>query len=145
PDTKIDADMVLMIPDDYVNIKQQKVEIYQRVAGARTLDELEHIRDDVLDRFGKAPQPVNNLFDAAAVKISAWINGIQKIKIRSGRVELFFAEDKQFNRKEIESWRREIDYPMEFLLTRKVSIRIDLSQLGQNNRFQYLRAILNRI
>jgi len=145
PDTKIDTDMMLMIPDDYINIKQQKVEIYQLVAGARTLDELEHIRDDVLDRFGKAPQPVNNLFDAAAVKISAWINGVHKIKIKSGRVELFFGEDKQFNRKEIESWRREIDYPMEFSLTGKISIRIDLSQLGQNNRFQYLRAILNRI
>jgi transcription-repair coupling factor (superfamily II helicase) len=145
PDTKVDSDLPLMIPDHYVNIKQQKVEIYQRVAGARTLDELEHVRDDVLDRFGKAPQPVDNLFDAAAVKISAWVNGINKVKIKSGRVELFFAEDKQFNRKEIEKWRREIDYPMEFSLTGKISIRIDLSQLSQNSRFQYLRAILNRI
>jgi len=137
--------MALMIPDHYINIMQQKVEIYQRVAGARTLDELEHIRDDVIDRFGKAPQPVDNLFDAAAVKISAWVNGINKVKMRSGRVELFFEEDKRFSRKEIENWRREIDYPMEFSLTGKSSIKIDLSQLGQNSRFQYLRAILNRI
>ncbi len=145
PDSKIETDIVLMIPDNYINIMQQKVEIYQRVAGARTLDELEHIRDDVIDRFGKAPQPVDNLFDAAAVKISAWVNGVSKVKMRSGRVELFFEEDKKFSRKEIENWRREIDYPMEFSLTGKTSIKIDLSQLGQNSRFQYLRAILNRI
>jgi len=107
--------------------------------------ELENVRDDIIDRFGKMPQPVDNLFEAMAVKISAWINGINKVKIKSGSVELFFKKDKEFNRKEIENWRREVDYPMEFCLTGKASIKIDLSQLNKNSRLQYIRAILNRI
>ncbi len=145
PDSKLEIDIPILIPDEYISIRQQKVEIYQKIAGARKLEEVEHIREDVEDRFGKAPADANNLFEAAAVRISAWMNDIGRLKIRSGRVELHFKENKVFSRKEIESWRREVDYPMEFSISDNSLISIDLTQLNINSRLQYLRAILNRI
>ncbi len=145
PDTKMEIDYDFMIPDDYIDIKHHKVEIYQKIAGCRTLDDIEKIRDNVEDRFGKMPDEVSNLFDAAAVKVSAWVQDIEKVRIRSGMVQLFFKEAKQFSRKEIESWRQEIDYPMEFSISNNPVIRVDLSQLKKETRLSYLRAILNRI
>lgn len=145
PDTRLEIDIEILIPDQYMNINQQKVEVYQKIAGARTLEEIESIRDNVEDRFGKAPQSVENLFEAAAVRVSAFANEVKKVRIRSGMVELLLKEDKKLKRKEIESWRREVDYPMEFSFAGVPLIRIDLSQLSKNKRLSYLRSILNRV
>ncbi|MFH2036229.1 MAG: transcription-repair coupling factor [Candidatus Zixiibacteriota bacterium] len=145
PDTKMEIDYEFLIPDYYIDIKQHKVETYQKIAGARNLDEIEKIRMEIEDRYGKPPEPVENLFDAAGVRISAWIQGIEKIKMKSGLVVLFFKEDKRFTREEIENWRKEIDYSLEFSLGEQSSIKIDLGQLGHKNRLGYLRAVLNRI
>jgi len=145
PDTKIDADVELLIPEYYIDIKQQKVEVYQRIAGAKSLDEVEKIRDDIEDRFGRAPVEVNNLFEAAAVRISAFAHNIERIKIKSGWAELYFSAQKKFERKEVESWRKAVEYPLEFALGDNAVIKIDLSQLGKNKRLSYLRSVLNRI
>ncbi|MCX6830076.1 MAG: transcription-repair coupling factor [candidate division Zixibacteria bacterium] len=145
PDTKLESDIELVIPDYFINIRQQKVEIYQKIAGARTLQEIENIREDVEDRFGKLPEPAANLFEAAAVRISAWANEIEKVRMKSGRVELLFKEHKKFQRKEIESWRKAVEQPLEFALTSVPVIKIDISQIQLNKRLGYLRAVLNRV
>ncbi|UCD94435.1 MAG: transcription-repair coupling factor [Candidatus Zixiibacteriota bacterium] len=145
PDTKLEIDLDILIPEYYVDIKQQKVEIYQKIANARTLDEIEKLRDDVEDRFGKPPEPVNNLFEAAAVRISAFANEINKVHVRIGGVELCFNENKKFKRKEIESWRRVVTYPMEFSLADEIRIKLDLSQVEKPGQLAYLRSVLNKI
>lgn len=145
PDTKIEMDIEVLIPEYYVDIKQQKVEIYQKIAGSRRLEEIEKIRDDVEDRFGKPPDEVNNLFEAAAVKVSAFAHQIDKIRLRSGMVEMYFDADKKFERKEIENWRRVTEYPMEFSFAETMMIRLDLTQLARNQRLAYLRSLLNRL
>ena len=145
PDTKIEMDIEVLIPEYYVDIKQQKVEIYQKIAGSRKLEEIEKIRDDVEDRYGKPPDEVNNLFEAAAVKISAFVHQINKIRIRSGMVEMHFDESKKFERREIENWRRVTEHPMEFSYADTMMIRLDLTQLAKSQRLAYLRSLLNRL
>ena len=145
PETKIDVDVEMLIPDYYINIRQQKVEVYQQVAGARKLEEIERIRDDIEDRFGKFPPEVTNLFEGAAVRISAAANEIEKIIMKMGRAQLFFTEGREFNRREVEAWRRATECPLEFAFGRIPVIRVDLGQVGLNERLGYLRAVLNRI
>ncbi|MBN2225815.1 MAG: transcription-repair coupling factor [candidate division Zixibacteria bacterium] len=145
PDTRLEADVDLLIPDYYIDNRQQKVEIYQRIAGVKNLDELERIRDDVEDRFGKLPQEAVNLFEAAAVRVSAWANEIDKVRMKNGLAEMSFAESKTLQRKDIEAWRRAVEHPMEFSLTGAPVIRIDLGQMKRTERLPYLRSVLNRV
>jgi transcription-repair coupling factor (superfamily II helicase) len=145
PDTKLETDIELMIPNSYINISQQKVEIYQKIAGARSLQEIENIREDVEDRFGRPPDIVNNLFDAAAARITAFALEIEKVRIKNARVELIFKEGRKFDRKEIEGWRRAVAAPLEFALGEQSVIRIDLSPVNEKERIAYLKAALNRI
>ena len=145
PETKIDVDLELLIPDEYIPIKQQKVEVYQRIAGARKLQEIENIRDDIEDRFGRLPIEVANLFEAGAVRISASAHEIEKVTMKSGLTQLIFKEGIQFKRKEIEAWRRVVKEPMEFSLGKSPLIKIDIGRINKNERLAYLRAILNKI
>ncbi len=145
PDTKLESDLDMLIPDFYININQQKVEIYQKIGGARTLQEIENIRDDVEDRFGHLPEEAASLFEAAAVRISAWSQEIVKVRMRGGKVEFIFKEGRKFDRKGIENWRKAVEFPLEFSLGGSPVIKIDLSQIPKRERLPYLRAILNRV
>jgi transcription-repair coupling factor (superfamily II helicase) len=145
PETKLETDIELHLPDDYINDKQHKVDIYRRLAGSRTLDEVESIREEVIDRFGRPPVSAVNLFEATAVKVSAAALEIEKVKVRHGQANLFFKEDKQLSRSEVEAFRRATDQPMEFSLIGHPRIDLDLGQLSVNDRLAYLRSVLGKV
>jgi transcription-repair coupling factor (superfamily II helicase) len=145
PDTRLETDIELHLPDWYVNDKQHKVDIYKRLANCRTLDEVEGIRDEVMDRFGKPPQSAINLFEATAVKISAAMLEIEKVKLRGIKAHLFFIEGRQLTRAEVEAFRKATDKPMEFSLIGNARIDIDLGQINETARMAYLRGVLGKI
>ncbi len=145
PEIRLEVDLELYIPDDYIGIREQKVEVYQKLAGAARLEEVEHLRDNITDRFGRPPETVSGLFDAAAVRISAAANQIEKMTMTGGRVELTFKEARQFARKDVEAWRRATDKPLEFSFGRLAVITLDLGQVAEYERLAYLRAVLNRV
>ena len=42
--------------------------MYKRVAGIETLEELEDLQEEFIDRFGEPPKPVLNLLQVALLK-----------------------------------------------------------------------------
>ncbi|UCG60906.1 MAG: transcription-repair coupling factor [Candidatus Zixiibacteriota bacterium] len=145
PDTKLETDIEMFLPNEYVNNRQQKVDIYRRLADSRTLDEVEKIRDEVLDRFGRMPRSAENLFDGTAVKIAASMLEIEKVKIRRGMVNIFFKEGRNLKRSEVEALGKATDCPMEFSLTGNVQIILDMAGVEEHLRLAYLRGLLGKI
>ncbi len=145
PETKLETDIETYLPDDYVNDRQQKVDIYRRLADARNLDEVEKIREEIADRFGRPPLSATCLFDATAVKIAASILEIEKVKIRSGIANLFFSEDRKLTRNEVEAFRRGTPYPMEFSLLGAARIMIDLTHVPEADRLSHLRGVMGKV
>ncbi|MDX9859085.1 MAG: transcription-repair coupling factor [candidate division Zixibacteria bacterium] len=144
PETRIELDVELFLPGNYVNDNQQKVDIYRRVADCRNLDELERLRDEITDRFGKLPPSAVNLFDAAGVKICASMMGLEKVTMRAGRVNLFYEEQHRLSRAEVESLRKATDQPMEFSMLGHPRITLDLGQINHLQRLGYLRGVLSK-
>jgi len=145
PNTKLEIDMEVLIPDEFMSDRGQKVDLYQKIAGAKKLSEIEDLRENIVDRYGRLPAEVTNLIEAGAVRISASAHEIEKIILKSGLARLVFKEGIQFQRKQIEDWRRVVTFPMEFSLGQIPIIRIDLSNVGIDERLGHLRAILNRL
>jgi len=145
PETRLESDIEIHLPDSYVNDPQHKVDIYRRLANSRTLDDVEHIREEVIDRFGKPPTSAVNLFEATAVKISASLLEIEKVTVRSGRVQMFFAENHKLTRHEVESLRKATDHPLEFSLIGHPRIDLDLAQVNKDERLAYLRGLLGKV
>jgi transcription-repair coupling factor (superfamily II helicase) len=145
PDARLEIDVELFLPDSYVNNHQQKVNIYRRVADSKTLDEIEKIRDEIIDRFGKPPQSATNLFDAAGVKIAASQLEIERVSMRRGLTNLFFAEQHKLERRDVERLRQATDQPMEFSLLGHPRITIDLGQISEESRLAYLKGVLAKV
>jgi transcription-repair coupling factor (superfamily II helicase) len=145
PETKLESDYETYLPDAYVNDNQHKVDIYRRLAGCRSVDEVEKIRDEVVDRFGRPPLSASHLFEATAVKVAAALMDVERVKFRAGIANLFYIDDKRLTRQEVENFRRATDSPLEFSLIGHPRIDIDLSQVNVNDRLAHLRGILCKV
>ncbi|HOP06089.1 MAG TPA: transcription-repair coupling factor [candidate division Zixibacteria bacterium] len=145
PEVKMELDAELHLSDRYINDRHQKVDIYRRLADCTTLDAVEKLRDEVRDRFGRLPRSADNLFDAAAVKVSAAVLEMEKVKLKRGMANLFFKPDRKLERREVEALRKATDQPMEFSLIGHPQVMIDLSSVNAEQRLSYLRGVLGKI
>ena len=145
PDTKLEMDIESHLSQEYINNRHQKVDIYRRLADARNVDEVENIREEIIDRFGRMPQSGRNLFDAAAVKILASMLEVEIVRFKAGRATLIFGDDRQLRREEVEAFGGSTDQPLEFSLVGRPMIIIDLGAVKEDDRLGYLRGVLSKI
>lgn len=67
------------IPDYYIS-EEEKVVIYKRILKISEVKELLELKNEIIDRFGKMPKEVENLFDYNEIKLNSKVLGIREIK-----------------------------------------------------------------
>ena len=67
------------IPRDYIPVESQRLGIYKRLSEAKSMEVLEDIRTELRDRYGKIPEPVDQLLKITAVRILCSNLGIAQI------------------------------------------------------------------
>jgi len=85
-DLPIDAHL----PDSYVPDEARKLELYRRLARARTAGDLAAFRQEVTDRFGPMPPPVVRLVEVAELRLAAESAGISAISREDGQLVVRF-------------------------------------------------------
>jgi len=86
----LEAPVVALLPDSYVKDQAQRLYCYQRLMGARTHSELTEAQGEIVDRYGKPPEPVANAFEVMDLRLSARDLGFEKIDVGHGRVSVAF-------------------------------------------------------
>jgi transcription-repair coupling factor (superfamily II helicase) len=81
------------IPTDYVPEPIVRINLYHRLARTRSAEDVEALSDEILDRFGPPPAPVERLFDLAAIRAVARSVGVTRIAAGSQGVALTFRPD----------------------------------------------------
>ena len=84
--TECSADLSVSanIPDSYVKSSEQRMDLYRRIALIRTEEEADDLTDELIDRFGDPPPPVNSLIHVALMRGEAQEAGILEIAQKSG-------------------------------------------------------------
>ena len=79
--TECAADLAVSahIPDRYVPSPEQRMDLYRRIAKIRTEEDADDMVDELIDRFGDPPRPVNNLISVALLRGNASRCGISEI------------------------------------------------------------------
>ncbi len=83
---RLDLPGSAFLPDTYIADSGAKLEVYRRFAEVRSAEDASTLRDELLDRFGPVPQPVEGLFTAVAVRLAAEDAGVPDVRAESGRV-----------------------------------------------------------
>jgi transcription-repair coupling factor (superfamily II helicase) len=92
PQAVVDLPLEAHLPDDYVPDEAQKLELYRRLARARSLGDVAAFRQEVTDRFGPMPAPVLRLVEVAELRLAAEGAGVSSIARESGLLVVRFGE-----------------------------------------------------
>ena len=89
-ETMVDISCDAFIPPDYIAGEGTKLEIYKRIAAIETEEEKLDMTDELIDRFGAPPAPVENLMKVALLKTMAHQCFFTEIRYSKDEIMLAF-------------------------------------------------------
>lgn len=94
-DPEIKLQVNAFLPETYIADAAQRYHIYRRVsaAGSRTEDELNDLRQELADRFGRLPSEAETLFDMISLKYRLRSLGIAKLEQTPQALVFSFIKD----------------------------------------------------
>ena len=122
-----------IIPNEYINNPVVKMSFYRRIADIETIEDKNSIEQELIKRFGKIDESVNNLLQIALIKVSCKKLNIQKLEKKGENIFIKFFNDKIHNSEKL------IDYilkhPNEFKLSGNNILYLAFIFININYRF----------
>lgn len=95
--TEVELRMPSLLPDDFIPDVNTRLSFYKRIASAKSENELEEIKVELIDRFGLLPDPARTLLDIARLRQQAQKLGIRKLEGNEKGGTIEFAEKNHVN------------------------------------------------
>jgi transcription-repair coupling factor (superfamily II helicase) len=118
---RLDLDVDAYLPADYVPFETAKIDIHRRIAATREAGRLRQLRDELRDRFGPVPQPVENLLTLQRARIDIGAAGARTVEVRGGRLSIIPLE---LDASMVGRLRDQMPEAMYELRTRTLSLRV---------------------
>jgi transcription-repair coupling factor (superfamily II helicase) len=83
---RMDIPVDAYVPGDYVPYEAAKIELHRRVAGAREVADLILLREELEDRFGPVPEPLENLIKLQDARIKLGHAGARSVDFVGGKL-----------------------------------------------------------
>lgn len=102
-EVKIELPVDAHVPHDYAPGERLRLQAYRAIASASSEDDIAAVREELTDRYGKLPEPVENLLLVAGLRMLARACGVSDItlqgaNIRFGPVELRESQELRLKR-----------------------------------------------
>ena len=88
PTTTIDLGFPAYIPKNYIPIDRQRMDVYRKIAVARTPEDLQQIQAELADVYGPLPQEVKVLLEIAELRIAAGPWDIRSIIVQPSPADI---------------------------------------------------------
>ncbi|MGI9020528.1 MAG: transcription-repair coupling factor [Solirubrobacterales bacterium] len=85
---RFDVPLDAYLPADYIPFEAAKIDVHRRIAGSREPGELRALRDELRDRFGPPPAPVETLIELQRTRIELGRLGAKTVEFRGGRISI---------------------------------------------------------
>lgn len=86
PDATIDLGVDAYLPEEYVADEGQRLALYRKLAAARTVDEADGVAEEITDRYGAMPDPVQHLAEVVRLRALARDAGVTAITREKERI-----------------------------------------------------------
>jgi transcription-repair coupling factor (superfamily II helicase) len=101
PTTTIDLGFTAYIPKSYIPADRSRLDVYRRIAVAKTTDELKHLESELADVYGLPTDEVKLLLNIAELRIAAGKLDIKSIVAHGGNLVFSFPADAAKNAKRL--------------------------------------------
>lgn len=82
-----------LIPSDYLADVHERLLFYKRIANCESMDELNDLKSEMIDRFGSMPVALANLFLVHKMRVQSMLLGIGRIDVSASSLSLDFKAD----------------------------------------------------
>jgi transcription-repair coupling factor (superfamily II helicase) len=141
PTAVIDLGFTTYIPKNYIPSDRHRMEVYRKIAVAKTGEDLKQIEGELADVYGPVPEEVKLLLELAQLRIAASKWDIKSI-VTSGR-DLVFSFSKNHNGK-TGSLFAKVSGDVRITDPKTVYLRLRKSYFEPGTLINVLRKILNR-
>jgi transcription-repair coupling factor (superfamily II helicase) len=93
PETSVDVEEDAYIPDDYVRDNTERLNLYRRISDAPDETTLVDLLEELEDRFGDVPQPVENLLTGAQLRLLGERLRMPKVVYKNERLFLYLPSE----------------------------------------------------
>lgn len=142
PDPVLSLSVEAYIDGGYINDAMHKIEIYQRIASLRRLEQVDTLLDELIDRFGEPTESVMKLLEVARVKILARDLSIKNIMQKEDRLEIIFLPDPKCAGENIVALVNEFGYRAK-LLPEDMLLRIKLTEDDKQDVMKFIKRVMN--
>ena len=95
--TEINLHVPALLPATYCSDVHERLVLYKRLANCETADELEAMQEELVDRFGRPPEPAQALLACHRLRLVAKPLGVAKIDAGPERSTLQFVKEPPFD------------------------------------------------
>ncbi len=88
--TEINLHMPALLPSNFCSDVHERLVIYKRLANCETLDEVDTMQEELVDRFGSSPEPVLALLETHRLRVLGRALGIARMDAGPEVIQLHF-------------------------------------------------------
>ncbi|TXS76514.1 hypothetical protein EAO69_08900 [Streptomyces sp. me109] len=91
-EVKIELPVDAHVPHDYAPGERLRLQAYRAIASANTEEDVKSVREELVDRYGKLPEPVENLLLVAGLRMLARACGVGEVVLQGTNIRFAPAE-----------------------------------------------------
>lgn len=138
---KIDLNLDLYIPDDYITDENEKINIYKKISYIDSKEDHFAIIDELTDRFGDIPVSVQNIIDIAYIKSLIIENNFDKLEEVDDEVRLSYSSLEIFDFEKLKILAKEYKNDIRFDMTNNPTIIIEVGKSYNYRLIELLETI----
>ncbi|MEU6843789.1 transcription-repair coupling factor [Streptomyces sp. NPDC046716] len=85
-EVKIELPVDAHVPHDYAPGERLRLQAYRSIASANSEEDVTHVREELTDRYGKLPEPVENLLLVAGLRMLSRACGVGEIVLQGNNI-----------------------------------------------------------
>jgi transcription-repair coupling factor (superfamily II helicase) len=144
-ETSIEIPINAYIPDDYIEDEVLKIEIYKKIASIENLEDKMDIEEEIIDRFGDIPRPLENLLNVAYVKAVSKVLKIVSIKQLEKYLYIQFKNGDCIDIETLRMLNEKMDGMISYASNAEPSIKIKLKTSNSSDAVKILKEVLELI
>ena len=140
---EVNLNVSALIPDTYLPDIHGRLVTYKRIAAASSIEELDELKIELIDRCGPLPDLAANLFELSQVKLKAQEAGISKIELNfeGGRIE-FLERNQVAPAALVRLLQSQSDA---FQMSGETTLRVLQTPIDVKERFEFVRNLIDEL
>lgn len=140
--TEINLHTPALLPEDYCADIHERLVLYKRLANCETLEELEAMQEELVDRFGLPPEPAKCLLETHRLRIVSKTLGVARIDAGPETLVLHFIPNPPVDSSKII---RLVQSRKNFKLSGPDRLRVDASMPDVSTRIAQVHSVFKEL